>query len=146
MGTMKISTLKCANCSAPLKVEADAKVTQCDHCQAYLAIESGESGLATKRLEKLEHSTATLSAELRDVQRDLALEKLDRQWKRDRMRYGQTGRYGEVVMPSREGANTVLVIGVLFAVVLWLTGTSLPHTHSSSVAFCTCIVGGVLSV
>lgn len=122
---MKLTHVKCANCGAPVRISSEETTTQCSHCQSYLAVELNDSAFTTTRLSKLENSTEALETELDEVKRELDLERLDREWERERQQFAERRKDGRQVMPSRNGANLAAVLALVMAIFAWTIAGSL---------------------
>lgn len=104
---MKIVSLNCNNCGAPLEASRKARFVTCTFCDARLEIKQEGAAAWTEVLDDLR-------AEVRKLQRRSDLEQLDREWERERKNYLVRGKHGHVSAPSKVGAIFPLVIMVPF--------------------------------
>ena len=110
---MKIVSLNCNNCGAPLEASRKARFVTCTFCDARLEIKQEGAAAWTEVLEDLR-------TEVRKLQRRSDLEQLDREWERERQEYMVRGKHGHVSAPSKAGAVLPLIFVVPFG--LFWTG------------------------
>ncbi|MBX9622557.1 MAG: hypothetical protein K2X82_01965 [Gemmataceae bacterium] len=127
---MEIVSLNCNNCGAPLEVAAGSNYATCGHCGARLAVRRTASATYTEVLEKLDRTTDAIAGHLATIARQNEVERVDREWERERARYvGKDGGEPQPVLG--------LVWGFLVAGfgVFWMTGAASIGAPSGFVLF-----------
>ena len=89
---MKILTLNCNACGAPLEVSAKAKYVTCRYCEAQLVVKHEESAAWTEAVEEIASNVAVLEL-------DVELMKLDREWEQEREGLLVLDSYGHLREP-----------------------------------------------
>lgn len=107
---MKIISLNCNHCGAPLEVPAKARFVTCGFCEAKLAVEHTGNSYSTSVLEDLKQTTEQIARDVAAIKSSSAIEKLDAQWERSRSQHLVTGKHGHQSLPTKGGA----VAGGLF--------------------------------
>jgi DNA-directed RNA polymerase subunit RPC12/RpoP len=104
--------LNCNGCGAPLEVAAGANYATCGHCGARLAVKRTGSAAYTEVLEKLDRTTEAIAGHLAELTRQNEVERIDREWERERASYLITGKHGSRSLPTqRAGVMIALVMG-----------------------------------
>ena len=120
---MKIISLNCNHCGAPLDVPARAKFVTCTFCESKLSIQHTGSTWSTEVLEELQKTTQTLASDVRQLQLRSDLDQLDRDWDKKKQQYFTRNRDGSTSVPS----GTAAVIGAIGALgfgIFWVIMTS----------------------
>ena len=85
---MKILTLRCNGCGAPLRVAESARFISCSHCEVTLEVmRDGGTIWTEERVEEIASNVA-------DLELDMALMKLDREWEQERESHLVRGQGG----------------------------------------------------
>ena len=105
---MKILTLNCNACGAPLEVSAKAKYVTCRYCDAQLVVKQADSAAWTEAVEEIRD-------EVRALRRRAELEDLDREWEREREKYLVQGKHG-TSEPSKVGSAAGGIFAAVFGV------------------------------
>ncbi len=85
---MKLESINCNHCGAPLEVSEAANFVTCHHCDAQLAIKRTSSASFTEEIAELAESTSRLNEQLAQIAYQNELERLDRDWQQARKRHG----------------------------------------------------------
>lgn len=101
---MDLTSISCGNCGAPLRVPAEARFVTCNHCQSHLAVKHSDSVTWTEKLGELDERTERLEDELSELRYETALQRLDREWERERETYMITSKNGHRHVPTVSGA------------------------------------------
>ena len=81
---MKLSSVACNNCGAPLQVPEDVQFVTCRHCQSSLAIKHTESATYTEKLEQIDARTERMEDQIESLTLEAELARLERDWSRKR--------------------------------------------------------------
>lgn len=84
---MKLISLNCNHCGAPIQVPDDARYATCRFCESQLAVERLDGAWTTRVLLQIQEQTEVLSTDVQELKQSLAVEQLDRQWDLERRRY-----------------------------------------------------------
>ncbi len=108
---MKIISLACNNCGAPLDVPVKTRFLTCNFCDAKLEVQRNESASFTAVLE----SVNELRSDVQELKLKSELEQVDRDWERERGELLVTDKHGRSSVPS--GIHLVgVVVAVAFGV------------------------------
>ena len=130
---MNLISLHCNECAAPLQIAEDARFVTCSFCHCQLAVEHAGGGWTTRIIEQIQKQTETLSTDVRDLQKQLALEQLDRQW-------------AEELQRSYSGGNIpspwfFAILGLLFMALLIVLSFTFPAHWQKSVPEIIIVIG-----
>jgi DNA-directed RNA polymerase subunit RPC12/RpoP len=120
---MKLLTLSCNECGAPLEVPAEAKYVTCGYCSARLAVQRTSNAVYTEVLEKIGEQTEKLAQDVEILKLQNELERLDREWSDQREQYMVRDKHGNKNTPSAAAS----LIGALVAAgagVFWMVLTA----------------------
>ncbi len=81
---MKTVPLNCNHCGAPLRVSETARFATCAHCHAQLAIHHEGAAVFTEVLGEIAERTQSIEAEVRALRVERDLERLDKEWEKER--------------------------------------------------------------
>lgn len=109
---MKVISLNCNHCGAPLDVSAKARFVTCGFCEARLSIQHTGSSYSTVLLEELKDTTEQLARDVAEIKSNSEIDRLDKQWQRTRSRHLITNKNGRQSMPTKGGA---IASGILIA-------------------------------
>jgi len=111
--------LCCNGCGSDLQVTDDVRFLTCNYCHSKLEVVRDVSVTHTRVLEKIEQTTDRIAGNLKVIELQNDLERLDREWEATRQGMLVRGEHGEVSEPSAVGAvfgGILLMIGgVMFA-------------------------------
>lgn len=88
----------------------------CNYCAAKLEVVHGESVTHTRQLDRIERTTTQLASNLKVIELQNEIERLDREWDRDREGMLVRGKHGSVSEPSAAGSLIGGVIAVVFGI------------------------------
>lgn len=117
---MRIESLACDNCGAPLEVPEQANYVRCNHCDSQLAIHRGASVSYTELVDKIVQRADRLTDEVARLGYENELASIDRSWDRQRESLMLTDKNGRRSEPSMTGA----MIGTVVAVFIGLIATA----------------------
>lgn len=109
---MKILTVRCNECGAPLDVSESARYLTCTHCGTQLAVQRTESSIFTEKLDAITEKTEEIAGNLGVIRIQNEIAQLDREWEMERQSYLVRGKDGHMHEP---GTASSLVGGVLGA-------------------------------
>ncbi|MFK8114194.1 MAG: hypothetical protein AB8B91_18475 [Rubripirellula sp.] len=107
---MKVISLNCNHCGAPLDAPLKAKFITCSFCEARLAVQRTGSSYSTELLEELHETTQTLARDVAQIKTGTSIESLDRSWEIERAEYMVQGKHGRVSKPTK---GTAVLVGVV---------------------------------
>lgn len=113
--TMKILSLNCNHCGAPLDVPVKAKFVTCGFCDCRLAIQHSGNTHSTEVLEQLVEKTSVIQDDVNELKRRARLSELDLDWERNKRRFVVKGKNGSESLPSALGMTIQGVVGIVFA-------------------------------
>lgn len=109
---MRLETLACNQCGAPLSVPEAAQFVRCNHCSASLAVRRSDSVTYTEVVEKLVEHASKLAEQVAHLRYQNELERIDREWEYEREGHLIKQKDGSLVEPTRGAA---IFFGVGFA-------------------------------
>jgi hypothetical protein len=115
---VRLETIACNQCGAPLSVAEAAQFVRCNHCAASLAVRRNESVTYTEVVEKLVEHTSKLAEQVAHLRYQNELERIDRDWQRERERHLIRHKDHAPTEPTRGAA----IVGGLVAVVVGAIG------------------------
>ncbi|MFG0288402.1 MAG: hypothetical protein ACF8CQ_09510 [Rhodopirellula sp. JB044] len=121
---MKLLSLCCNHCGAPIEVRKSAKFVTCGYCNAHLAIHHTGSSYSTELLEEIKQTTDTLVRDVAKLKGDSEIDRLDREWEQERLEYMSTNKNGTHSVPDK---GTATVMGGFVAVfgIFWTVGAGI---------------------
>lgn len=111
---MKIEALVCSQCGAPLDVPEEVEFVTCGQCQTALVVRRNATVHFTEKLEAVGQTTEALADEVASLRYHEELERIDRQWQRQRESLMLSGQYGQKYKPTRAAAVLFMVAIVVF--------------------------------
>ena len=114
MPDVRLQSLLCNHCGAPVDVPAAANYTTCAHCGSRLRVHRSDTAAWTEQVEVLAERTERIEAKVDDLSRTSAVDRLDREWDRARERYMVTGKHGAKSVPSKVGGVAAGVVIAAF--------------------------------
>lgn len=120
---MKVISLNCNDCGAPLDAPEKAKFITCSFCNSRLAIQRTGSSYSTELLEELRDTTQSLADDVAKIKTRSEIEELDRAWELEREDFMVSGKDGRRSLPTKGGS---IVGGVMVACIgiFWTIFTS----------------------
>ena len=115
---MKILTLACNECGAPLEVPAKTRFLTCTFCSSQLEVHHSGNAAYTE-IKELAERTDQLADDIKMLKQRSELESLDREWLAAREQHIVQGQFGPKV-PTKGDAE---LLGILFSAagVMFLT-------------------------
>jgi len=113
---MKVTKVCCQGCGADLQVDESIRFATCNYCHARLEIVHDPTVTHTRLLEDIGRTTEKMAGNLRVIELQNDLERLDREWDRRRESFMITGKDGHRSIPTQAGS----VIGGVAMVVMGL--------------------------
>jgi len=113
---MKLISLTCSHCGAPLEVPEEAKFVTCTYCSSRLEVHRSGGAVYTQVLESLERRTEKIAEDVETLKLQNRLERLDRDWMLERDQYLVRGKDGGRHLPSKTGVLIMLVFVVGFGI------------------------------
>ena len=87
---MKIISLNCNHCGAPLDVPAKAKYVTCGFCDSRLQVQHTGNTYSTTVIEQLVEQANQIQEDVEFLKRQAAIAELDERWKRQRSKFRHT--------------------------------------------------------
>jgi DNA-directed RNA polymerase subunit RPC12/RpoP len=116
---VEIVPLNCNNCGATLDVGPQTNFVTCTHCGARLAVKRTATSAYTEILEKIDQKTDAIAAQLAEIARHNELERLDREWERERASLLVRGKHGQRHVPT-DAVAVVTAGGAAVFGVFWI--------------------------
>lgn len=115
----QVIKLCCQGCGADLEVSEEVRFLTCNYCHSKLEVVRDVTATHTRVLEKLERTTDRIAGNLKVIELQNDLERLDREWELTRQSLLVRGRHGGLHEPSMAGSmfgGVVAIIGgIVFA-------------------------------
>ncbi|MCM2371108.1 hypothetical protein [Aporhodopirellula aestuarii] len=143
---MKLISLCCNHCGAPIEVRKSAKFVTCGYCNAHLAIHHTGSSYSTELLEEIKQTTNALVRDVEMLKGDSEIDRLDREWERDRRELMVTNKNGSESVPEK--GVTVVVGGFVVAFgIFWtfVAGIAFPPMALFGILFVCMAIFGIIS-
>jgi uncharacterized Zn finger protein (UPF0148 family) len=120
---MRLITLNCNECGAPLEVPGKTRFVTCAYCSSRLEIHQSGNAYYSEVLERLEQKSAHIADEVETLRIQNDLERVDREWTIDREKYQMRGKHGHLYVPTKSGS---IIGGVLIVVFggFWTVGAA----------------------
>lgn len=112
----EVVKLACQGCGADLSVSEGIRFVTCNFCGSKLEVVHDESVTHTRLLKDI-------ADDLKVIQLQNDLEKLDREWAAKRESFMVTGKHGDRSIPSAGGSMVMGIIGIGFGI-FWVIFTS----------------------
>ncbi|MDP6442548.1 MAG: hypothetical protein QGG36_29880 [Pirellulaceae bacterium] len=111
---MRLVTLNCNECGAPIEIPHKVKFLTCAFCNAKLQVHHTETAVYSEVLERLEDKTEQIADELARLKVSTDVERLDSRWRDDRHRHMMRDKRGNYHVPSRPLAvvMTIVICGI----------------------------------
>jgi len=110
---MKITRVCCQGCGADLQVDESVRFATCNYCHAKLEIVHDPSVTHTRLMEKIEQNTDRMAGNLRVIELQNDLERLDREWETRKENFMVHGQNGHRYLP---GSSASFVDGAIFCI------------------------------
>lgn len=117
---METLSVRCNHCGAPLEVGEQTRFVTCKFCQSQLEVKKTESSAFTEVVQQIAENTNRMSDNLKVIELQNELERLDREWDMNKEQFYVKGKSGVPTRPSSPAgaiiAGFVAVVFVLFMV------------------------------
>lgn len=113
---MKVTKVCCQGCGADLQIDESIRYVTCNYCNARLEVVHDPSVTHTRQLDKIERTTDRLADNLKVIELQNDLERLDREWDNQRQGYLVRGKNGHVSEPSTLGSMSTGIILIAFGI------------------------------
>lgn len=120
---METVALRCNHCGAPLEVGPATRFVTCQFCHSQLAVKHTGSAAYTEVIEQIAAATSQMAGNLKVIELQNELERLDREWTDHRETFYVSGKNGHRSPPSPAGAVIGAVIGIPF-LIFWISTAS----------------------
>lgn len=140
---MKILSLSCQHCGAPLDVPESARYITCKFCDARLEVKHEGDVAFTEQLGEIERKTDQLIDEVSRLKLQNELARIDREWDQERESYMITKKDGRLSEPNQATAMLGMVVGVGFGI-FWIAAVSATPAAPLFVPIGVVIIGVVL--
>ena len=117
---MKVTKVCCQGCGADLQVDESIRFATCNYCHARLEIVHDPTVTHTRLLEDIGRTTERMAGNLRVIELQNDLERLDREWENRRESFMVTGKHGHRSLPSQAGSIIGGVVAIGFGIV-WMS-------------------------
>jgi len=114
--TMKLLSLTCQHCSAPLEVPAKITQLTCQFCGTRLQVQRTGSAAYTEALDEVSQQVQRVADSTEQIRIEQELARLDRDWQLGRERFMVRGKDGELNVPVKAGVLTGGVIVIVFGI------------------------------
>lgn len=116
---MKLLTLTCQQCGAPLEVPAKIKQLTCQFCGTRLQVQRTGSAAYTEVLDEVAESVARVAETTEQLRIEQEISRLDREWQLGRERFMVRGKDGQLSVPGKTGVMFGGAIAVVFGI-FWM--------------------------
>ena len=127
---MKITKVCCQGCGADLQVDESIRFATCNYCHARLEIVHDPTVTHSRLLEDIGRTTERMAGNLRVIELQNDLERLDREWEGRRESFMVTGKNGHRSLPSEAGSmiggGIAVVGGIIWMVFAANMGAPFP--------------------
>ena len=121
---MKLFSLSCQHCGAPLEVPARVKQLTCQFCGTRLKVQQTGSAIYTEALEEITETTSRIADNTDYIKLQNELERIDREWSHEKENFMVRGKDGQLSVPSRTASlvGGIVVVGFGILWTLFATG------------------------
>lgn len=135
---MKLFTLSCQHCSAPLEVPAKITQLTCQFCGTRLRVQRTGSAAYTETLEEVAQQVARVADTTDQLKVEQEIARLDREWMMGREQFMVRGKDGQLDVPGKTSA----LIGGAIVVAFGIVWTAIATGIAGAVGFGINEVGG----
>jgi len=115
---MKVTKVCCQGCGADLQIDESIRFATCNYCHARLEIVHDSTVTHTRLLEDIGRTTERMAGNLRVIELQNDLERLDREWADHRESFMVTSKNGHRSIPTEAGSMIGGGIGVIMGIVV----------------------------
>lgn len=117
---MKVTKVCCQGCGADLQIDESVRYVTCNYCHTRLEVVHDETVTHTRLLDKIERTTDRMANNLKVIELQNDLERLDREWENRRESLLVRSRDGHVSEPSSASSIAsgfiALAVGIVFII------------------------------
>lgn len=128
---VNIRKICCQACGADLQIHEGIRYVTCNYCNARLEVVCNDSVTHTRLLDQIEKTTQSMAGNLKVIELQNDLERLDREWQMEREKWLIRGKNGNLYEPS----ETSHVFGGFMAVCMGIGVMSFSTIGSTSIFF-----------
>lgn len=128
---MELTSVRCNHCGAPLEIDADTRFVACRFCNSQLEVKRTDSSAFTEVVQELAAKTEAMAGNLKVIELQNEVERLDREWTMNKEQFHVNGRNGNRSLPSKAGGIAAAIFGSAF-LIAWI---SLSTTMKAPVFF-----------
>jgi hypothetical protein len=122
---MKVTKVCCQGCGADLQIDESIRFVTCNYCNARLEVVHDETVTHTKQLDKIERTTVELANNLKVIELQNDLERLDREWDNQRNGLLVRSKDGSLSEPSSAGSVVGGVVVIVFGIFWTVTAAGM---------------------
>ncbi|PKN45903.1 MAG: hypothetical protein CVU59_07665 [Deltaproteobacteria bacterium HGW-Deltaproteobacteria-17] len=115
-GDLKMLTLSCNECGAPIDVPERTNFFTCNFCGSRLSVQRTEGASYTETLEALDRKTETLAREVEVLKLQNELERVDREWQEELKQYMVRDNNGNESVPTSGGSIIGGFVAIVFGI------------------------------
>src|SRR6478752_3378335 len=101
---MNVTKVCCQGCGADLQIDEGLRYVTCNYCHCRLEVVHDATVTHTRQLDKIERTTEQLANNLKVIELQNDLERLDREWDSQRESLLVRNKHGRVSEPSSAGS------------------------------------------
>jgi len=114
---MALLSVRCNHCGAPIEVGESTRFATCQFCNSQLQVTQTASSAYTEVVQQIAEQNTRMMGNLRVIEVQNELERLDREWGEERCHYYIKGKDGHKHRPSTLGGIIGFVIAAVAAVI-----------------------------
>lgn len=108
---MTTEPILCSQCGASLEIPTGVAFVSCKQCGSALRVKHDATVAYTEVVEKLSRATDELADHVAALRYERELERIDREWERERQSLMMTNKRGQTYAPSVAAGIFAIVIG-----------------------------------
>ena len=143
---MKLISLNCNHCGAPLEVPESAKFVTCSFCETQLKVERTASTYSTAAIAELKETTDSLSQDVAYLKLQNSLQVLEHGWDRQRQTLMTRKKDGSTRGPSSQRAVLVGIAPMAVGVVILFAGLGSPSGGAILFGLAAIVIGIIAGV
>ena len=123
-------SVACNHCGAPLQVESATRFVTCAYCKSQLEIKRTGSSYFTSVLERIDQNTQSIAENVEAIRLQHELERVDREWEKERGEFATRDKNGNIVYPQASSAIGGIVgigFGILWTIITCAMMGSAPN-------------------
>ncbi|MES2440706.1 MAG: hypothetical protein V4584_16690 [Verrucomicrobiota bacterium] len=123
---MKITKVCCLGCGADLDIDGTIRFVTCNYCHTRLEVVHDQTVTHTRLLDKIERTTDRMANNLKVIELQNDLERLDREWDSQRESLLVRSKNGLVSEPTSAGSIMGGIVAIVFGI-FWMGATASMH-------------------